>query len=93
MNVKHNQPSVAQKVLYGGSNAKSMHLSIEGSLKNLRTTYIDLFYVHWYDYETSIPELMHALHALVLARKVLYLVSPSHPKFHPAHHYQYKFTN
>lgn len=67
---------VSQIVLYGGANSKSMHMSVEESLKNLRTTYIDLLYVHSWDYDTSIPEVMHALHALVLARKVLYLVSP-----------------
>ncbi|KAF5314167.1 hypothetical protein D9611_006980 [Ephemerocybe angulata] len=64
---------VSQIVLYGGANSKSMHMSVEESLKNLRTTYIDLLYVHSWDYDTSIPEVMHALHALVLARKVLYL--------------------
>ncbi|KAF6751301.1 NADP-dependent oxidoreductase domain-containing protein, partial [Ephemerocybe angulata] len=66
---------VSQIVLYGGANSKSMHMSVEESFKNLRTTYIDLLYVHSWDYDTSIPELLawHALHALVLARKVLYL--------------------
>ena len=75
-NPKLKDPNVEQRVLYSGNNAKSMHLTIESSLKKLRTTYIDLFYVHFWDYTTNIPELMQALHALVLARKVLYLVSP-----------------
>lgn len=30
-------------------------------------------YVHWWDYSTSIPELMQALNQLVLSGKVLYL--------------------
>ncbi|KAF6749899.1 NADP-dependent oxidoreductase domain-containing protein [Ephemerocybe angulata] len=72
-NSKHYDDSVVPRVLLGGNNAKSMHLALQGSLKNLRTTYIDLFYVHYWDFDTSIPELMQALHALVLARKVLYL--------------------
>jgi aryl-alcohol dehydrogenase-like predicted oxidoreductase len=30
-------------------------------------------YVHWWDYSTSIPELMQSLNSLVTAGKVLYL--------------------
>jgi aryl-alcohol dehydrogenase-like predicted oxidoreductase len=58
---------------YGGNGTKSMHLALEDSLKKLQTTYIDLFYVHWWDYTVSIPELMHSLNDLVASRKVLYL--------------------
>ncbi|KAF6757772.1 NADP-dependent oxidoreductase domain-containing protein [Ephemerocybe angulata] len=61
-NPRARDPSVEQKVLYGGTNAKSMHNSLTQSLKNLRTDYIDLFYVHWWDYDTTIEELMQALH-------------------------------
>lgn len=64
----------AQKVMYVGNNTKSLHLSIEASLKKLRTSYIDLFYVHVWDWHTSIEEVMRALHVLVLQGKVLYLV-------------------
>ena len=39
----------------------------------LQTTYIDLLYVHWWDYTTEIPELMHSLNDLVVSGKVLYL--------------------
>lgn len=44
------------------------------SLKKLRTNYIDILYVHWWDWTTSIEEVMDGLHNLVLAGKVLYLV-------------------
>ena len=50
-----------------------MHISVEASLKKLRTSYIDILYLHWWDYETSIPEVMDSLHNLVAAQKVLYL--------------------
>ncbi|GLB44427.1 putative aryl-alcohol dehydrogenase [Lyophyllum shimeji] len=50
-----------------------MHISVEASLKKLRTSYIDLLYVHWWDWETSIEEVMHGLHNLVVSGKVLYL--------------------
>ncbi|KAF9533756.1 Aldo/keto reductase [Crepidotus variabilis] len=62
-----------QKIVYAGNNAKSLHISVEQSLKKLRTSYIDLMYLHWWDWSTSIEEVMKSLHTLVLARKVLYL--------------------
>jgi len=72
-NFKHRAPEVEQKVMYTGNNAKSLHLAVEASLKKLRTSYIDLLYVHWWDWNTSVEEVMRSLHALILARKVLYL--------------------
>lgn len=58
---------------FAGNGSKSMKLSIEASLKNLQTNYIDLFYVHWWDFSTSIPELMHSLNDLIVAGKVIYI--------------------
>lgn len=58
---------------FGGNGAKSMKLSLEASLARLQTTYVDVFYVHWWDYTVSIPELMHSLNDLVVSGKVLYL--------------------
>ena len=58
---------------YVGNGTKSMRLSLETSLQRLQTTYIDLFYVHWWDYTVSIPELMHSLNDLVTSGKVNYL--------------------
>lgn len=51
-----------------------MHLSVEASLKKLRTDYIDILYVHWWDFATPIEEVMNGLHNLVAQGKVLYLV-------------------
>jgi aryl-alcohol dehydrogenase-like predicted oxidoreductase len=62
-----------QKVLYTGNNVKSMYISLEASLKKLRTSYVDIFYVHWWDWVTSIEEVMNGLHTLVQQGKVLYL--------------------
>jgi aryl-alcohol dehydrogenase-like predicted oxidoreductase len=50
-----------------------MHISVEASLKKLRTSYIDILYVHWWDYTTSVEEVMTSLHNLVIQGKVLYL--------------------
>ena len=71
---KRRDPSVAQKVMYAGNGNKSLQLAVKSSLERLRTTYIDLLYVHWWDYDTSVEEVMRSLHALVAAGKVLYLV-------------------
>lgn len=58
---------------FGGNNTKSMQLSVNRSLQNLQTDYIDVLYVHWWEYSTSIPELMQSLNQLVASGKVLYL--------------------
>ncbi|KAH7355031.1 NADP-dependent oxidoreductase domain-containing protein [Rhexocercosporidium sp. MPI-PUGE-AT-0058] len=56
-----------------GNGSKSLHLSVEASLTKLQTSYIDLLYVHWWDFTCSIPELMQSLNHLVASGKVLYL--------------------
>lgn len=50
-----------------------MRVSIDASLSKLRTNYVDILYVHWWDFNTSIEEVMNNLHNLVVAGKVLYL--------------------
>ena len=32
---------------FTGNSKKSMHMSVEASLQKLKTSYIDLLYVHW----------------------------------------------
>ncbi|KAF8192189.1 NADP-dependent oxidoreductase domain-containing protein [Pholiota molesta] len=61
------------KIVFGGNNAKSLKLSFKESLRRLRTDYVDLLYVHWWDWDTSIEEVMHALHNLIVQGQVLYL--------------------
>ena len=58
---------------FQGNHAKSLKVSIEASLKKLQTDYIDLLYIHWWDFTTSIPEIMNSLHHLVASGKVIYL--------------------
>ena len=38
---------IKQKSAHLGNNVKSMHLSVEESLKKLRTSYIEILYVHF----------------------------------------------
>lgn len=54
-----------------------MRVSLDISLKRLRTDYVDIFYVHAWDMHTSVEEIMDGLHNLVAAGKILYLVGTS----------------
>ncbi|KAJ0417103.1 NADP-dependent oxidoreductase domain-containing protein [Aspergillus carlsbadensis] len=56
-----------------GNHKRSLHMSLRDSLKKLQTEWIDILYVHWWDYTTSIEELMDSLHIMVEQGKVLYL--------------------
>ncbi|KAK5275109.1 hypothetical protein LTR40_013627, partial [Exophiala xenobiotica] len=58
---------------YTGNSAKSMHISVRDSLKKLRTDYIDILYVHWWDFGTSVEEVMTRLNTYVASKQVLYL--------------------
>ncbi|KAH8823405.1 aryl-alcohol dehydrogenase [Flagelloscypha sp. PMI_526] len=64
---------IEKRSVYTGNNNKSLHLSVNASLEKLQTDYIDILYVHWWDYATSVKEVMDSLHTLVQSRKVLYL--------------------
>jgi aryl-alcohol dehydrogenase-like predicted oxidoreductase len=57
----------------GGNSRKNMVGSIETSLKRLRTDYIDLYYLHMWDYLTPVEEVMRGLDDLVRSGKVLYI--------------------
>ncbi|KAH8114687.1 NADP-dependent oxidoreductase domain-containing protein, partial [Phellopilus nigrolimitatus] len=72
-NYKRAATDINIKVNYTGNNVKSLKVSVDASLKKLRTNYIDILYVHWWDYNTSVEEVMNALHNLVATGKVLYL--------------------
>ncbi|KAF2030621.1 norsolorinic acid reductase [Setomelanomma holmii] len=70
---KEKEGGTAIKSNYAGNSAKNIHVSVERSLKQLRTSYIDIYYLHLWDSSVSIPELMHTLNDLCTSRKVLYL--------------------
>ncbi|KAJ7777361.1 NADP-dependent oxidoreductase domain-containing protein [Mycena metata] len=72
-NTMRGNNAIAQRALYVGNNIKSMHSSVEASLKRLRTSYVDILYLHWWDWSTGIEEVMNGLHNLVVQGKVLYL--------------------
>jgi len=57
----------------GGNHRKNLVLSLETSLRRLRTDYIDLYWVHIWDARTPIEETLRALDDVVRAGKVLYV--------------------
>jgi aryl-alcohol dehydrogenase-like predicted oxidoreductase len=58
---------------FQGNHAKSLRHSVDASLKKLQTDFIDILYVHIFDFTTSVEELMQSLHHMVVNGKVLYL--------------------
>ncbi|KAF5981880.1 alcohol dehydrogenase [Fusarium coicis] len=66
---------------FTGNSAESMHISVRDSLKKLRTDYIDILYVHWWDYATPVEEVMRGLHVLVMQGGVLYLSISNTPSW------------
>ncbi|KAF4006972.1 Aldo-keto reductase ausK [Saccharomyces cerevisiae] len=58
---------------YCGNHKRSLHVSVRDSLRKLQTDWIDILYIHWWDYMSSIEEVMDSLHILVQQGKVLYL--------------------
>lgn len=56
-----------------GNSRKNMRQSVERSLKRLQTDYIDLYYLHAWDFTTPVEEVMRGLDDLVRAGKILYV--------------------
>ena len=60
-----------------GLSRKAVMEQIDGSLKRLRTDYVDLYQIHRFDPNTPVDETMQALHDVVKAGKVRYLGASS----------------
>ncbi|MCS6821870.1 MAG: aldo/keto reductase [Microscillaceae bacterium] len=68
-----------------GNQRKNMIRTLEASLKRLRTDYIDLFWVHAWDFMTPAEEVMRGLDDLVRAGKVHYVGISDAPAWVVAH--------
>lgn len=55
-----------------GNSRKAMRAAVEGSLRRLRTDYLDLYWVHMADGLTPVEEIVRGLDDLVRAGKILY---------------------
>jgi aryl-alcohol dehydrogenase-like predicted oxidoreductase len=76
-----------------GNHRKNLLRSVEGSLKRLRTDYIDLLWLHMWDYTTPVEETMRELDDLVRSGKVRYVGASNFPAWwivkanaHARHH-------
>ena len=56
-----------------GNHRKNMVRSLEASLQRLKTDYIDVFWLHAWDFTTPVEEVMQSLDNLVRAGKILYV--------------------
>ncbi len=56
-----------------GMHRKSLRQSLDASLKRLGVDYIDLYYVHWWDFTTPVEEVHRALDDAVRAGKILHI--------------------
>lgn len=63
----------------GGNGAKNIHRALEGSLRRLKTDYIDLYWMHVWDGVTPIEEIMQTLGDLVRAGKIRYFAFSDMP--------------
>jgi aryl-alcohol dehydrogenase-like predicted oxidoreductase len=62
-----------------GNSRKNLRTSVEASLRRLRTDYLDLLWVHAWDYTTPAAEVMRALDDLVSAGTVLHVALSDAP--------------
>jgi len=58
---------------FSGNHRKNMMYSLEASLKRLNTDYIDLYWVHAWDFTTPEEEVLRALDDMIRAGKILYI--------------------
>lgn len=56
-----------------GNHKKNLIQSIDDSLRRLQTDYIDLFYLHAWDFTTSMEEVLRAMDDLIRQGKILYI--------------------
>ncbi|MFK0174945.1 aldo/keto reductase [Streptomyces xanthochromogenes] len=63
----------------GGSHRKNLFASVEASLRQLNTDYIDLLYLHMWDSTTPVEEILRGMDDLVRQGKVLYVAISNTP--------------
>jgi aryl-alcohol dehydrogenase-like predicted oxidoreductase len=68
----------------GGNGAKHIHAALGGSLRRLRTDYVDLYWVHVWDSVTPAEELLETMSALVRSGKVRYWGMSNSPAWYVA---------
>lgn len=67
LKMKDNDPN------WSGNHRKNMMQSLNHSLKRLKTDYIDVYWLHAWDYTTPVDEVLRALDDAVRQGKILYI--------------------
>ena len=62
-----------EDVSFSGNSRKNLFRSVGESLKRLNTEFIDLLWLHAWDFTTPVEEVMHSLDNLVMSGKVNYI--------------------
>ncbi|GBB95538.1 hypothetical protein RclHR1_25580001, partial [Rhizophagus clarus] len=73
------QPDKRLNPNFGGNHRKSLVENLNESLKRLNMSYIDILYVHAFEYRTPIEEIMRSLDDVVRSGKVLYIAASDVP--------------
>jgi aryl-alcohol dehydrogenase-like predicted oxidoreductase len=68
----------------GGNGRKNMHRALEGSLRRLRTDYVDLYWMHVWDKVTPVEEVLQSLGDLVRAGAIRYFGLSDVPAWYAA---------
>jgi len=68
----------------GGNGRKNIYRALEGSLRRLRTDYVDLYWLHVWDRVTPVEEVLRSLGDLVRAGKIRYFGFSNVPAWYVA---------
>lgn len=68
----------------GGNGRKNMHRALDRSLRRLRTDYVDLYWMHFWDQVTPVEEVLQSFGDLVRAGKIRYFSFSDVPAWYAA---------
>ena len=68
----------------GGNGRKNIYRALEGSLRRLKTDYVDLYWLHVWDMVTPVEEVLQTLGDLVRAGKIRYFGLSDMPAWYAA---------
>lgn len=71
----------------GGNGRKNIYRALEGSLRRLKTDYVDLYWLHAWDTITPVEEVVSTLHDLVRQGKIRYYGFSDTPAWYVARAY------
>ena len=77
-------PREAGHPMAGGNGAKHIHTALDGSLRRLKTDYVDLFWLHVWDQVTPASEVLQTMAGLIRAGKILYFGLSNVPAWYAA---------